>query len=148
MENNTVIACGEKDFYVYQCGATVSEKHSQVFSGEAKSIFVTEDRIGVITKNPEVAKEGKTVDKYKVQVYRHSGTKAGSFTLDFDYKSVAASDKDIIFYNDQECEIYSHRGHKKFQHTFDHTIESVLPGNNAGEYILLDQQNVQTITLK
>ena len=148
VENNTVLATGEKGFYIYQCGNTVSQKHSQVFVGEAKSIFVTEDRIGVITKNPEIAKEGKTVDKYKVQVYRFSGTRAGGFTFDFDYKNVSASDNDIIFYNDQECEIYSYRGRKKFQHVFERKIESVLPGTASGEYILFDQQSVQIITLK
>lgn len=148
VDDRTVLACAETSFYTYQCGATVLQNHSQTFASEAKSIFVTEDRIGVITKNPEIAKEGKTVDKYKVQVYRFSGTKAGSFTFDFDYKSVSASDKDIIFYNDQECEMYSYRGHKKFQHEFEHKIESVLPGNKSGEYILLDQQSVKTITLK
>ena len=148
VEKNTVLASGESGFYLYQCGKTVMQKHAQTFSGEAKSIFVTEDSIGIITKNPEIAKEGKTVDKYKVQIYRFSGTRAGGFTFDFDYKEVSASGKDIIFYNDQECEIYSYRGRKKFQHVFDRNIESVLPGNESGEYILLDQQKVQTITLK
>lgn len=148
VEKNTVLASGESGFYLYQCGKTVMQKHAQTFSGEAKSIFVTEDSIGIITKNPEIAKAGKTVDKYKVQIYRFSGTRAGGFTFDFDYKEVSASGKDIIFYNDQECEIYSYRGRKKFQHVFDRNIESVLPGNESGEYILLDQQKVQTITLK
>ena len=148
VEENMVLACGETGFYTFQCGATVVQNHSQSFSGEAKSVFVIDDRIGVIVKNPEVAKEGRTVDKYKVQVYRFGGTKAGSFTFDFDYKAVNASDKDIIFYNDQECQIYSYRGHQKFQREFEHKIDSLLPGKTSGEYILLDQQTEKTITLK
>ena len=148
VEDNMVLACAETGFYTYQCGATVVQNHSQSFDGEVKSIFITDNRIGVVTKNPEVVKEGHTADKYKVQSYRFGGTKAGSFTFDFDYKAVNASDKDIVFYNDQECQIYSYRGHQKFQYEFEYKIDGVLPGSASGEYILLDQQSVKTITLK
>jgi|GEM_PF-91910 len=145
---HTVLACGANGFHTYQFKDTVSEKFNYTFETEAKSIFVTDKNIGIITKNTEEAKEGKTVDKYAVKVYRFSGGKAASFTFDFDYKSVSASNSDIIFYNDQECEIYTYRGHKKFQYVFEHNIESVLPGIDSGEYILIDIQSVQTIRLK
>ena len=145
---DTVLACGAKGFYTYHFKDTVSEKFSYTFKAEAKSIFITDKNVGVITKNTEEAKEGKTVDKYEVEVYRFSGGRAASFTFDFDYKSVSASDKDIIFYNDQECEMYTYRGHKKFQYVFEHNIESILPGIKSEEYILIDAQNVQTIRLK
>lgn len=143
-----VIACGENGFYTYQFKDIVIENHFQSYAAEAKSIFMTEKHIGIITKNPESAVDGKEIDKYKVQIYRTSGSRAGEFTFDFNYKEVSASDKDIIFYNDQECEIYSYHGHKKFQYTFDSNIENVLPGNKSGQYILMDAQSVQTITLK
>ncbi len=146
--DHTVLACGANGFHTYQFKDTVSEKFNYTFGTEAKSIFVTDKNIGIITKNMEEAKEGKTVDKYAVQVYRFSGGRAASFTFDFDYKSVSASNSDIIFYNDQECEIYTYRGHKKFQYVFEHNIESVLPGIDSGEYVLIDVQSVQTIRLK
>lgn len=145
---DTVLACGANGFYTYHFKDTVSGKFSCAFKAEAKSIFITDKNVGVITKNTEEAKEGKTVDKYEVNVYRFSGGRAASFTFDFDYKSVSASDKDIIFYNDQECEMYTYRGHKKFQYAFEHNIESILPGIKSEEYILIDVQNVQTIRLK
>lgn len=148
VSGDTVLACGEKGFYTYRFKDTVSEKFSHTFAAEAKSIFITDSNIGVVTKNTEEAKEGKTVDKYAVEVYRFSGGRAAAFTFDFDYKSVSASNSDIIFYNDQECEIYTYRGHKKFQYAFEHNIESILPGQNSGEYILLDAQSMQTIRLK
>lgn len=148
VSNDTLLACGAKGFYTYRFKDTVSEKFSHTFADDAKSIFITDSNVGVITKNTEVAKEGQTVDKYAVEVYRFSGGRAASFTFDFEYKSVSASNNDIIFYNDQECEIYTYRGHKKFQYAFEHNIESILPGLKSGEYILLDAQSMQTIRLK
>lgn len=147
VDENTVLACGESGFYTYRFKDTVSEGNYQTFAAEAKSIFLTDKTLGIVTKNTETAKEGKTVDKYLVEIYRFSGGKAGSFTFDFDYKYVSASEKEVIFYNDQECEIYTYGGHKKFQCTFEHDIEDVLPGRESGEYILLDAQSVQTIRL-
>ena len=148
VDDDTVLACGEKGFYTYRFKDTVSEKFTHTFAADVKSIFITDKNVGVITKNTEEAKEGQTVDKYAVEVYRFSGGRAAAFTFDFDYKSVSASNNDIIFYNDQECEIYTYRGHKKFQYVFEHNIESILPGTKSGEYILLDAQSVQTIRLK
>ncbi len=148
IDEKTVLACGESGFYTYQFKETVLEQGSQSYFAEAKSIFVTDKYIGIVMKNPEIPTEGETVDKYKVQIYRLTGRKAGEFTFDFDYKSVSASNDKVVFYNDYECEIYSYHGHKKFQHVFDRNIEKVLPADKAGQYILLDAQSVQTITLK
>ena len=148
VDEKTVLACGEDGFYTYQFKDTVLEDGSQSFFAEAKSIFVTDKYMGVVIKNPEIPAEGKTVDKYKVQIYRFTGGKAGEFTFDFDYKSVSASNDKVIFYNDHECEIYSYHGHKKFQRVFERNIEKVLPANKSGQYILLDAQSVQIITLK
>ena len=148
VNDQTVLACAEDGFRTYRFKETVLEQIQQTFETELKSIFVTDKNIGIVMKNMQEAPEGKTVDKYVVRIYNFSGGKAGSFTFDFDYKSVSASNKEIIFYNDQECEVYSYRGHKKFQYAFEHNIESILPGEKAGEYILLDAQNMQTIRVK
>lgn len=67
--DHTVLACGANGFHTYQFKDTVSEKFNYTFETEAKSIFVTDKNIGIITKNMEEAKEGKTVDKYAVADY-------------------------------------------------------------------------------
>ena len=109
---------------------------------------MTDKTLGIVTKNTETAKEGEIPDKYLVETYYFSGRKKNSFTFDFDYKYVSASDQEVIFYNEQSCEMYTYWGHKKFQYTFEHDIQDVLPGEKSGEYILLDAQSVQTIRLK
>lgn len=148
VSDQTVLACGEAGFMTYRFKDTVDERVNRTFEAEARSIFVTDSHIGVVTRNTEEAEEGETVDKYALEVYNFSGGKAADFTFDFDCRSVSASDKDIIFYNNQECEIYTYRGHKKFQYVFEHDIESVSPAEKAGEYILMDTQSMQTIRLK
>lgn len=144
----TVLACGESGFMTYHFKETVSESVNKTFDGEIKSIFLTDKNVGFVMKNTQEAAEGETVDKYLLEVYNFSGGKAADFTFNFDYKSVSASNKDIIFHNDQECQIYTYRGHRKFQYVFEHNIEKILPGEKSGEYILLDAQSVQTIRLK
>ena len=148
VSDETVLACGTTDFHTYRFKDTGSEKYSQTFASEAKSIFITDKHIGIITKNTEEAEEGQEVDKYVVEAYRFSGGRAARFSFNFDYKSVSASNSEIIFYNDQECEVYTYWGYKKFQYAFEHNIESILPATKSGEYILLDAQSMQTIRLK
>jgi hypothetical protein len=148
IDETDVMACGESAFYIYQFKDTVTEQHLQTFDLEVKSLFTTDKHIGIVTKNAETVSQEENTDKYRVRIYRYSGTKAGEFTFDFDYKSISASDKEILFYNEHECEIYSYHGHKKFQNVFDKSIEGIFPSQNSGEYILLDTQNVQIINLK
>lgn len=148
VNDQTVLACAENGFRTYRFKETVAEQMNQAFETELKSIFITDKYIGAVMKNTKEAPEGKTVDKYVVQAYNFSGGRAGTFTFDFDYKSVSASEHEIIFYNDRECEVYSYRGRKKFQYAFEHNIESILPGKEAREYILLDAQSMQTIRVK
>lgn len=147
VDMHTVLVCGGTGFYTYRFKGTVSEQNYQAYAAEARSIFVTDKNIGIITKNTETEEE-ENAEKYQVEVYRFTGRRVASFKLDFDYKYVSASNSNIIFYNNQECEIYTYRGHKKFQHVFEHNIESILPGQRSGEYILMDSQNVQMIKLK
>ena len=147
-DKNTVVACGENGFYTYGFKDTAFERNYQPYAAEVKSIFVTDKTLGIVTKNTETAKEGEIPDKYLVETYYFSGRKKNSFTFDFDYKYVSASDQEVIFYNEQSCEMYTYWGHKKFQYTFEHDIQDVLPGEKSGEYILLDAQSVQTIRLK
>lgn len=147
VDENTVIACGEEGFYTYQFKTTALESHFTAYAAEAKSIFMTENRLGVITKNPE-ASVTEEADKYCVEIFNFSGKKKASFTFNFEYKNVSASDEDIIFSNGQACEIYTYLGHRKFEYTFENTIENVLPDRTSKQYIVLDTQNVQTIRLK
>ncbi|MDY5956989.1 MAG: DUF5711 family protein [Frisingicoccus sp.] len=148
VENNTVLACGEKGFNTYYFKDVATEKVNQTFDSEIKSVFVTDNRFGIIMKNDQEAKEGETIKKYVTYIYNFSGSKVSSFRFDFDYKQVAVSDTEIILYDDQECVVYTHRGHEKFQYIFDHSIENIFPSNKSGEYILFDAQNIQIIRVK
>lgn len=148
VNTNTVVACGEEGFYTYQFNNTVSETQYRAYAAEAKSIFMTEKGVGIVTKNVAVAEEGKSVDKYLVEVYGFSGRRKASFTFNFDYKYISGSDKDIIFYNNQECEIYTYWGHRKFTYAFENSIESILPDSEDKQYIVLNAQSVETIRIK
>ena len=148
VSSDTVLACGENGFATYHFKDIVNEKVKRCFDSEIKSIFITDDHVGFIRKNMKEAKEGQTPDKYVLEVYNFRGRKTDSFTFDFDYKYVTATDRDIILYNDWECHMYTYYGKCKFQYTFEHNIEKILPGKQSGEYIILDAQSVQTIRLK
>lgn len=146
-DKNTVIACGEEGFYTYQFKNTAIENYYAAYAAEVKSLFMTENRLGVVTKNPE-AQTSEDAERYLVEIFNFSGKKKASFTFDFEYKNVSASDKDIIFSNSQSCEIYTYWGHRKFAYTFEASIENVFADTTSKQYIVLDAQNLQTIRLK
>ena len=148
VDSDTVLACGENGFATYHFKDIVHEKDKKFFDSEIKSVFVTDHHVGFIRKNMEEVEEGEVPDKYLLEVYNFRGRKTDSFTFDFDYKYVAATEKDIILYNDWECNMYTYYGKCKFQHAFEHNIEKILPAKQSGEYIIIDAQSVQTVRLK
>ncbi len=149
IDNQTVLTCGENSFMTYQFNETVTEVNSQQFDQTVRSLFVTNDSIGIITRNTkEPKKEGESVDRYVLTLYYLTGGQYASFTFDDDYKTVTASEKEMILCSDRKCVMYTFSGHKKFEYTFDEEIISLTPAMVSGRYILINNENVQVISLR
>ncbi len=148
-DNNTVVACGENSFMTYYFNDTVTELNSQDFEQSVRSLFLTDDSIGIITRNTKEPKnEGETVDRYVLTLYHLTGGQYVSFTFDDDYKTVTASEGEMILCSDRRCVIYTFGGHRKFDYTFDEEIVSVTPAMVDGRYILIDNETMQIISLR
>ena len=146
MDKKTLLACGEDDFMTFNVGGAIKEATQVSVEEEMRSIFVTDDRVGVIVRNSNVTEE--TPEKYILNVYTLGGRQKLSLPFDFEYKYVEADGSDIILYNDDACRVYNYRGHLKFEYTFEQTIESVLPAKGRNTYMLINSQEVQKIRLK
>ena len=146
MDKKTLLACGEDGFMTFNVGGAIKEGAQVSVEEEMRSIFVTDNRVGVIVRNSNVTEE--TPEKYILNVYTLGGRQKLSLPFDFEYKYVEADGSDIILYNDDACRVYNYRGHLKFEYTFEQTIESVLPAKGRNTYMLINSQEVQKIRLK
>ena len=148
-DNQTVLACGENSFMTYRFDETVTELNSQQFDQKVRSLFVTNDSIGIITRNTKEPKNEKDqVDRYVVTLYHLTGGQYASFTFDDDYKTVTASEEEMILCSDRKCVMYTFNGHRKFDYTFDEEIVSVTPAMVSGRYILINNETMQMISLR
>lgn len=149
IDNQTVLACGENSFMTYRFDETVTELNAQKFDQKVRSLFVTKDSIGIITRNTKEPKsEKEKVDRYVLTLYHLTGGQYASFSFDDDYKTVTASDEEMILCSDRKCVMYTFNGHRKFDYTFDEEIVSVTPAMVSGRYILINNETMQMISLR
>lgn len=144
MDNDIICAFGDNESILYSMKETPQEKKKIKFKSDISSIFYSDQYIGyVLQKN-----ETQNNSKYELQVYNIKGKQVFSQDLDMEYNSVKLDGKDIILVGDNECRIYSLNGTMKFKGDFKSQITNVVPTGKYHQYIVIGQNETQTIKLR
>lgn len=139
--NDTACAFGENSFRIFSNMENPKDVYKETFKKEIKSVFYNSDYIGFVLENFDADK------KYEVVVYNLNGKKILDKQIDFDYKEVYISGKEITFYSDLECVILRLNGNEKFHYTFDKNVDYIMPINHWDKYLLIDDNNLEEIKL-
>lgn len=144
----------EEGFDLYTVNDYPELSHQIDFGQEIESLFISDQYIGFVLKNntQTVSEDGESESgeeegKYLMKVYTYSARLSMEQDFDFDYDTVISTSKEIVFYNDTSCAIYTLNGKEKFSYTFDESIESLLPKEVQGEYYLITGSTVEEIRL-
>lgn len=144
LDNDTVVAFGTKNIYVYSMKEKPSEKSSIALDGEVRSIFYDEKYIGII----QDVEDGSSDDAYKVKVYDLKGNLKFTKNINFEYDYIYAAKGEIIISGGNNCLIYRLNGSVKFDGKLSGNILSVVPNGNNLEYVVVYDDITEIIKLK
>lgn len=143
VDNNTVVAYGTKNIYVYSMKEKPSEIAKIGLEQEARSIFYNEGYIGYICENKENVEH-----PYMLMVYDTHGRKKFSENIDFTYDKIYAARKEIIVTGGDSCKIIRLNGSVKFDGTLKNRIISMVPYGKDLEYVVVYANSTDIIKLK
>ncbi len=133
----------ETGYTLFKGSQIPEEAYTVTLEEEIRSIFHTDSQVGLITENKEA--EG---GRYRVRVFgTGSEEPALNTTIDFNYESVSASGKDILFTSGNSCLILTNSGSEKFRYSFDYMVQYLFPGNGKNRYCLISDTSIEEIRL-
>lgn len=139
--NNAVCVLTSDGFELFSFSEKSEEVYQQTFENKIKSVFSTDSYIGFVTENYD------DKNKYQVQVYNTSGKSVYKDSIAFAYDQVVMSEKEMIFYSENECHIIKLNGVEKFVDTFDLNISAIMAINHYDKYFLVSDANIDIIKL-
>lgn len=143
LDNNTVACFGTDRIELYTMSEKASEK-AEIDLGDKEmlGVFYNQNYIGYISAN----NSGK--DKYTLYVYNTNGKLESETPINNSFTKIYATEDEIIIVGDFDCSIYRMNGTKKFQTTFNKSLVNIVPDGNKNEYIVIFENETQTIKLK
>ncbi len=144
VDNDTIACFGDADIRIY----TMTEKPKKkavidLKSREMQGVFSNSSYIGYIA----LADSG-SASKYKIYVYDTSGKSVAETDCNTTYDTIYATDDEIIVIGDMDCNIYRFNGSLKFQYSFTKKLVNVVPDSNKEEYVVIFENETQTVKLK
>lgn len=134
--------CVYKDdgFVIYSMKELPSEVKAVDLKGKILSVLHNESRIGVVLQ-PE---DGSAKH---LMLYDLKGKLVLDKQLDFDYKKISLTDREIIMYNDLNCIILRMNGKLKFKDTFQTAVSAFYPINGIDRYYMVSETKLSDIQL-
>ena len=131
---------------IYYEGKEIPEETAVVTeTKEIQSIFFGPDSVGLVT---EGTKEGEENTRYEVHLYDASGNQILDRGTNLSYSKVKMSGKNLILYNENECEIYNEKGVLRYAGTFDGAVADIYKGSGLRKYIFVFSDRTEEVKLK
>lgn len=119
------------------------EKNVIQVEQEIISAFGDDEYVGIVT-----ASEEDNPYKYKLQMYRSNGSKSMTKYFDMEYTNIKVSDDEIIMYNNNEIEIYTVGGKKKFSAKYEKQVVDVMQADGSRRYTVVTLDSTDWIKVK
>lgn len=142
INNETVCVYGEREFSIYSMKQTPDDVCNKTFKKDIKNIFYNSSYVGVVLENGSGKEE-----RYQVCVYNLKGKKILDKNVNYQYRTVELSEKEIIFFSETQCHILQLNGNEKFSREFDESIVYFYPIKGNEKYNLVDSENVCQVKL-
>lgn len=92
--------------------------------------------------------EKEETSRYQILLYNAAGRLVLSRKTDLDFTRIKMSGKNLILYNQNQCEIYNESGVLKYAGTFDASIQNIYKGSGMRKYVFVFSDRTDTVKLK
>ncbi len=141
VNNDTICVYKNNGFVIYSMAELPRGVHEENVEGEIQSILYNGQYTGIVLQQ-----EGST-DR-QLLLYDLKGQKVMEKKLDFNYKKIYLTEKELIMYNNTSCIIMKLNGVVKFKYTFEGSVEGIYPINHLDRYYLMNGKDIMEIQLK
>lgn len=143
-DNDNIACFGNNDIRTY----TMTEKPEEravidLRSREMQGVFYNSSCVGYIAVSDSASKA-----KYKIYIYDNKGALKAEVDYDNAFDKIYATEEEIIVTGDMDCSIIRFNGSMKFNYSFTKNLVNVVPDSNEEEYVVIFENETQTIALK
>lgn len=142
VSDDYAIAIGENVISIYDVSGKPKLKKEIKINHQIEKVFMNEEYVGIT-----YAKENNS-NTHVIEAYNMKGKKKLSTSTYLNFEQIDFAGENVILYDDLNCELISFAGVKKFQYTFKGTISEIIPLENAREFLLMTNSEIQKIRLK
>lgn len=140
MNQSVSAAVGDNMLTIFR-GKSVPEEAVKVeIDKEIKSVFHSQEYIGMILKN-----EGK--EGYELRLYNDRGQMAMSEDFSGDYSNVKICGSQVIMYDGKNCSIFTRGGIQKFEGEMNSNILEIFPVAGVNKYIVMNENGMEVVRL-
>ena len=142
ISNNDAVAVGDNVLSIYNMKDKPNLKKEIKFKDEIHKVFYDEGYVGFVFKN------ANSKNPYRIEIYNLNGNRVMKFDIQMDFNSFSFAGKNLLMYNDMNCQIISFKGVEKFQHTFKGEILGIIPMDNSRTYLFMTNSAIEKVRLK
>ncbi len=142
LDSETAVAVSDDRLVMYSGGQKPVSVADVLLDGEILGVYCGKDYVALVYNDVT----GNAM--YKVDVYKDDGKLADTLMLDFQFSDIIFSGDRVIVYNEQEMLVHMIGRMDKFAGNFHKSIQTLIPGKKAQEYIIVTADSVDTIELK
>lgn len=142
VSNDDAIAVGENVLSIYKMNKKPDLKEEVTFKDEVHKVFYNEEYVGLVFKNTN------SQNPYRIEVYNLNGNRVMNTEISMDFNNFKFSGKNVVMYNDLNCQIISLKGVKKFEYTFKEGIKEIIPIDGSRTYLFMMNSSIEKIRLK
>lgn len=142
VSNNDAVAVGDNLLSTYKMKEKPNLKKEIKFKDEIRKVFYNEDYVGLVFKNTN------SKNPYRVEIYNLNGSRVMKSDIMMDFDTIQFAGKNVLMYNDMNCQIISLKGVKKFEHTFKGEISGIIPLDGSRTYLFMTSTAIEKVRLK
>ena len=140
LDQGVSAAVGDNCLAIFHGKEEPEEKVLIAIDKEIRSVFHTENSIGMILKN-----EGK--EGYELRLYNGDGKVVISKDFTGDYDNVKLCGRQVIMYEGKRCSIFLRNGIQKFEGEMENNIMEIFPVAGVNKYIVMSADGMEKIRL-
>ncbi len=141
--NDQLVAFGDTKTILYEGTQKPKVKKEIKCKKNIRSIYFNEDYFGLVFDNPDSAKG------YLTSIYNMKGRLVLEQKFDLDYTDIGFLQNGLLcIQNEKSVQLYTMRGSKRFEHTFDRSIYDIISGSGQLDYWFILSGETDRIKLK
>ncbi len=142
ISNDVAVAFGDNIYTIYSMKQKPSKVYEEKLNDEVKSVFYSEDYVGLVTKNDDME------NPYTVKVVDKEGKLMLEKKFNMEYTNIRFDGKNVVIYNSSQMMVISFKGVVKYDKHFEGEVADILVTDRKYTYLVVTSAGIEKIKLK